>query len=85
MAPKAPIGATRTMMRMMPKNILAAWSMRVRDRLAGLAEERDGKAGQDRDQQNLQQSPRAKRAEELSGMMASRCVDDACPPWRRAT
>ena len=27
MAPKAPIGATRTMMRMMPKNIFAALSM----------------------------------------------------------
>ena len=72
-APNAPIGATRTMMRMMPKNIFAGLVDRIGDRLAGLAHERDGEAGQDRDQQHLQQvAARRARPEKLSGMIASR-------------
>ena len=77
MAPNAPIGATRTMMRMMPKNIFAALSIASRDLLAELAEAGDGEAGQDRDQQHLQQVAAGERAEEAVGDDRHQVGDDA--------
>ena len=64
MAPNAPIGAARTMMRMMPKNILAAASTHRIDLLADRAEPRDHKTAQNGHQQDLQDIAASQRAEE---------------------
>jgi hypothetical protein len=49
----------------------------VRDRLTGLAEQRDGKAGQDRDQQHLQQVAARERTEITVGNDREQMLDDA--------
>src|SRR5262249_60558641 len=74
MAPKAPIGAARTMMRIMPKKILAMASMTP---FAQISQARDGKAGEDRDQQDLQQVAVGEGAEEGVGDDRQQVSDDA--------
>ena len=64
-------------MRMMPKNILRGLVDGMGDRLAGLAQKRDGEAGQDRDQQHLQQVAAGERAEIAVGNDRQQMRDDA--------
>ena len=77
MAPNAPIGAARTMMRIMPKKTFAIPSMTALILLAELAEPRDGEAGEDRNQQHLQQIAASERAEEAVRDDPQQMGDDA--------
>ena len=72
MAPNAPIGATRTMMRMMPKNILAAASIAALIFSPTAPSRAMTKPDRIDTSSTCRMSPRASAPKKLSGMIANR-------------
>ena len=77
MAPNAPIGAARTMILITPKKTFAIAIDDGVDPLAELAETRDGEAGEDRNQQDLQQIAPGESADEGVGDDRQQMGDEA--------